>query len=121
METFTAKAAADLSAHQYNIMRLSAEDTVNVASLDTNSAIAGVLLNKPESGQHATIQYAGPGLIRAGAATATNLFITCNGSGRAIAAASGEMIVGRLLEAATADGDVVRAILQPPIRWMGAA
>lgn len=120
METFTAKAAADISAHQHNIMYLSAEDAVSVASLCTNSAICGVLVNKPESGQHATIAYAGIGRVRAGGAISTNVIITTNGSGRAAACTSGDMGMGRLLEAATADGDVVRALLFTPIRWAGA-
>lgn len=121
METFTAKAAADLSAHQYNIVRLSAENTVNVASLATTSTIAGVLLNKPSAaGQAATVAYFGPARVRAGAATATNLHFTCNGSGRAVAVASGGIAMGRILEAATADGDIVDCILYPPVRWAGA-
>lgn len=118
--TFTAEAAADLSAHQYNLMRLSAANAVNVASLDTNSGLCGVLLNKPESGEAASIQYAGMGRVRAGASITAGAHITTNGSGRAVAVGSGDMACGRALEAAGADGDIIDVILYPPIRWAGA-
>jgi hypothetical protein len=120
MEKYTFTAAADLSAHQNNIMRLSAENTVHVASLATNSAIIGVLTNKPKLGKSAAVQYSGKCQVRAGAAVSANALITCNGSGRAVAVASGGMSIGRAIEAATADGDVIETILFHPIRWAGA-
>jgi len=118
--TFTAAAAADLSSFQYHIMRLSAANTVNVASQDTNSGMVGVLLNKPESGEAASIQYAGMGKVYAGAAITAGAILTNNGSGRAVAAGSGDMACARALEAAGAAGDIIDAVIFPPVRWAGA-
>jgi len=113
-------AAADLSGKQYHVMRLSAAETTNQASLATDSAIAGVLQNKPESGEAATVAYAGFSKVVAGAAVSANALITSNSSGRAVAVASGGMAIGRAMIAAGADGDVIEALLFPPVRWAGA-
>ena len=119
--TFTAKAAADLSGVQYHIVRFSGADTVNIASQDTSSEMCGVLQNKPSAAdQHAAVGFLGESKVVAGAAVSANAFITTNGSGRAVAATSGDMVCGRALEAASADGEVIRCLLNPPFRWSGA-
>ncbi len=117
---FTANAAADLSKKQYHIMILDGENSVNQASLATESSICGVLTNKPESGQHAAIQYGGPGRVTAGAAITAPAFITTNESGQAVAVASGGMAIGRALQTSAAEHDVIDVILMPPVRWAGA-
>lgn len=120
----TATAAADLSAKQYHLMRFSAANTVNQSSLATDIDYAGVLQNTPESGEHATIRRGGKCKVVAGAATSFMDLITTNGSGRAIAVLSGtnQLVVGRLLEAASADGDIVTAeIFETPYVWAGLA
>ena len=118
-ETFSAKAAADLSAVQYHIMRLSAANTVNVASLTTVTGICGVLQNKPQSGEAGAIAYLGQGRVGAGGAITAGVHVTCNGSGRAATANSGDMIVGQALEAAGADGDIIDVLYKPPVKWFG--
>lgn len=110
----THKAAADLSAQQYHFVRYSAADTVNVASNAADEAMAGVLQNKPDAANRAaTVAKMGETKITAGGALTVNDLITTNGSGRAAAAASGDHIMGRVLETAGADGDVVRMWLMP--------
>lgn len=113
-------AATDLSGKRYHAVRLSAAKQVNQASLSTDSAIAGVLLNAPKTNEAATVQYTGLGKVTAGGAISANVLISVNGSGRAAATASGDMAFGRALEAATADGDVISVILFHPVRWAGA-
>lgn len=120
-KTLKASAAADLSANRFHVMRLSAKDAVNVASLGTSSEIAGVLQNLPQSGEDATVAYSGESKITAGAAIAVNAHVTTNSSGRAVTVTSGSMAIGRVLETATADGDIVACLLYPPVRWTGAA
>jgi len=120
LDTFTLKAAADLSAKRYHIMRASAEGYCNMASHSTNSTMIGVLINDPQANGHATIAYEGKSKVVAGAAVSANAFITTNGSGRAVAVASGGMACGRALQAASADGEVITCQLFPPIRWAGA-
>lgn len=113
-------AAADLSGKRYHAVRLSAARNVNQASDAANSAIAGVLLNKPESGQAATVQYTGMAKVVAGGAITVNVLLSTNGSGRAAATASGDMAFGRALESAAADGDIITCLLFHPVRWAGA-
>lgn len=120
----TATAAADLSDKQYHCMRFSLANTVNQSSLATDINYAGILQNTPESGEHATIRRGGKCKVAAGAATAIMLLITSNSSGRAVAVASGSnaMVIGRLLEAASNDGDIVTAeIFESPYVWAGLA
>ena len=114
------EAAADLSGKQYHIVRASAAGKTNQASEAVHSSMFGVLQNKPQSGETATVAYAGPSKVVAGGAVTANAFVTCNGSGRAADVASGQMTIGRALEAATTDGEVISVLLQSPTRWSGA-
>lgn len=119
------EAAADLSAKQYHLVRLSAANKVNQASQAVNSGLLGVLQNKPKSGEFATVADDGLSKVVAGAAITAGDLLTTNSSGRAIVVtslASGqEMVFGRALDTAGTDGDVITARLFPPIRWTGAA
>lgn len=123
LKTMTLEAAADLSAIQYHFVRLSAANKTNLASQAANSATLGVLLNKPKSGEFASIGYFGEGKITAGAAITAGDVLTTNGSGRAAVVTSGslQMACARALETAGADGDIIKAVFFPPVRWVGAA
>lgn len=115
-------AAVDLSAYQYRVMRLSAAKTVNVASNNLGSSAVGlavgVLLNKPAAaGRAATVANEGTCKVVAGAAVTVDGPITHDGSGYAINAVSGSIVIGRALEAAGAAGEIFTAQLQPPVRW----
>jgi hypothetical protein len=115
--TISAKAAADLSGKIYHFVRLSAANTVNQASYAADNTLVGVLLNDPKTGEAATVQIAGIGHITAGAAITAGDPITTNGSGRAVAASSGQWVMGKALESAAADGDVIAAIFNVPFFW----
>ncbi len=119
-ETFTAEAAADLSAAQNHILRLSAANACNISSLATDSDMCGILQNKPQSGEYASIQYSGEGRVVVGAAVTAGDHLTCNGSGRAITVTSGSMALGQALETAGADGQLIDIIQYYPVRWAGA-
>ena len=116
IDTITAQAAADLSGKQYHLMRLSGAGLCNVASHAAGAAgtLFGVLQNKPTSGHAATLAYEGESKVVAGGNISANAYITTNGSGRATAASSGNMVAGIALEAAAADGDVIRCLLRQP-------
>lgn len=108
----TAKAAADLSAQRYHFVRWSAADTVNMSSHSAAEDYAGILQNKPSAAnRHASVSVEGVSKIYAGGSVTANDFVTTNGSGRATAAASGDMVMGRALQAASADGEII-TILQ---------
>lgn len=114
------KAAADLRGKKYHFVRASAANVCNQASDAANSGIIGVLQNNPNTGEAATVAFAGESKVYAGGVINVNAIITTNGSGRAAAAGSGDMGVGRALEAASADGHVITVLLFPPVRWGGA-
>lgn len=117
----TLEAAADLSAKQYHLVRQSAANTCNQASDATNSALAGVLLNKPAaSGRFASVGVQGISKVVAGAAITQGAILSTNGSGRAITVVSGAVAFGRALAAAGADGDIISAAIFPAVRWAGA-
>lgn len=117
--TNTVEAAADLSAIQYHIMRLSAVNKCNMSSNAADSDMCGILQNKPQSGEPATIQYFGPGRAVAGATVTAGDHITCDGSGRAITVTSGSMSLGQALETG-ASGNTIDIVQYYPVRWAGA-
>lgn len=114
MTDFTLEAAADLSAKQYHIVRASGANLANQASLNTDAAIVGVLQNNPQSGEGASIKDSGVGYVVAGGSITVNDRLTTNSSGRAATAASGQVVIGRALEAAAANGDKIQAIYNAP-------
>lgn len=121
IQVLARNADADLSGKQYHIVRLTASKGTNLASLATTSAIGGVLQTVSSSGDRASVGYHGVSKVVAGAAVADNAFFTTNGSGRAVTVTSGDMTVGRALEAAGADGEVITSLIFTPFRWSGAA
>lgn len=121
-ENFSLKAGADLSACLYHIVRISnGVDRVNIASEAVHGSMIGILRNAPgAAGRGATISLFGEGKVCAGAAiNSAGVWFTTNGSGRAIAAASGDMVCGRVLETAAADGQFIRCLQFIPYRISG--
>lgn len=110
--TYPVMAGADLSAKQYHFVKLSAADTVTQATA-VEAALYGVLENNPTSGRAAAVTVFGQTKITAGGSVTVNALITTNASGRATAAASGDFAMGRALEAATNDGDVISCMISP--------
>lgn len=113
-ETLTLKAAADLSGKQYHFMRYIAGQTMNQASQAAHALNIGVLQTKPKSDENGTVAYAGLSKVVAGGSVTDGVLITTNGSGRATAVASGGLVLGRALQGATGDGQVITVLLQQP-------
>lgn len=107
--TFSALAATDLSAVQFHLARWSAAGQVNISSMDTTDQGCGVIQSVSKSGEAVTVAHGGRGYVIAGASVTANDLFTCNGSGRAVTAGSADLIYGRALEAAAADGNRIRA------------
>lgn len=117
MMVHSARASADLRTRQYHLVRYTAAGEVNISSHAAATMLngpIGVLQNKPNSGQAASVAYLGQSKVTAGGAVSVNVLITTNGSGRATAAASGDIVIGRAQEAASQDGDEIRALIFPP-------
>jgi hypothetical protein len=111
----TFEAGADLSAKQYYFVKLSAANTVNVCTAITDIPI-GILQNKPESGEAATVCLFGISKVSAdGVLAAGNLVGTSTDSqADAIAAGTDTTVytMGQALETAAA-GDTVSMFLNP--------
>lgn len=94
---------------QYHIAQGSG-NYCSMASADT-LALVGIVLNEPLNGEHASICPLGMCKVIAGASISAGARITSNGSGRAVAATSGDVIIGYAKDAAGADGDVISALI----------
>lgn len=115
----TFEADADLSANIYEIMRVTdGAQRINVASQATSTEMVGVLSNKPDAaGRFATVAWSGKHKIRAGAqVNSVGVFLTTNGSGRAVQATSGDMVVGRAMSTAGGDGEIIESQLSQPFQ-----
>jgi hypothetical protein len=105
------KAAADLSTKQHLFVELTAAQTVNVCNATTDLAI-GVLNNKPDAaGKAAEVDILGTTKVVASAALAAGTKVAPTAAGKAQAAVSTQVPRAILLEASTADGDIVEALL----------
>lgn len=116
------QAAADLRLFQYHIVRMAGANMVNVASHDGAAfqlGAFGVLQNKPNTNEAASVGRAGESAIIAGASYDEGDMLTTNGSGRAVAATSGDIVIAQAIEAATADGQERLAVLCTPWRLVG--
>lgn len=67
LETITLEAAADLSSNQFELVKVDSSGKAALCAAITDLP-AGVLVNKPTSGQSATVVVAGRAKVKAGAA-----------------------------------------------------
>lgn len=109
------KAAADLSAKQYFLVELTAEDTVGLINAATDRVI-GVLQNKPKLDEAAQVRILGISKVVSDGTTAIAVgdYVGPNASGKAIKKATADNVVaGIALKASDADGDVIPVLLTP--------
>jgi len=106
------EAASDLSALQYRVVRVVANNAVNIASQSSVARAMGILQDTPSSGQACRVAFVGETKAVAGAAIANvGVQLSHTASGTVIAATSGLCVIGYNLEAAGADLDVIRILL----------
>lgn len=114
-------AAASLNNHQFGVVRISAANKVNIASeVNVSGATKtafGVLQNKPYVNEAAQVAVFGKSKVFAGGAITAGAPISYDSSGHVIDAVSGDVVIGRALEAATTAGELVSALIFPPVRW----
>lgn len=119
--TDTYEVQSGMATQQYHIVALRAANVINIASEKVHSSMLGVLQTKPANpGNFGTVGIFGKSKVVAGAAITAGVFLTCNGSGRAVAVGSGDMAFGKALVAAGADGQFITANIFHPFRWSGA-
>lgn len=81
--TRTFLAGEDLSAAQYHFVTLEADGFVDIADADAEQCI-GVLMNKPTSGNAATVALSGRVLVEAGGAITAGDAVVTNTAGEAV-------------------------------------
>jgi len=109
----TLVAGADLSAKQYNFVKLNSSGQAIAVAADTDVPI-GVLQNAPTSGQEAEVLIVGGTKIVAGAAITLPSAIGTGSTGKAVALATTDTtkyVVGTLISASAADANVVTAVI----------
>ena len=96
-------AGADLSTKQFTFVIMNTVDRTVITCGD-GLAADGVLINDPTSGQAATVVTHGRVMVEVGTGglTAGDL-VGVDAAGKAVAAASGEVIVGKCVDAGAAD------------------
>jgi hypothetical protein len=116
VETITGlESGNDFTNDKYTIVNLSAANTVVRATNATSRALFGVVINDPSSAQAATVAVRGVVKIRAAGSVTAAVLITTDSSGRATAAVSGDLVIGRALEAAGAAGENITCYLHGAI------
>lgn len=119
----TRVAAADLSLLTHRVAALNGSGQVVVANSGSAPAISGpvgVIYNTPRSGEAVSVAIFGPAKVFAQNTVADMALVTAGTSGGVIAAASGDLVIGRVTAFANA-GTFVPIWLNTPWRLIGAA
>ncbi len=107
----TFNAGEDLSSSKYLIVQLDASGNAEIGEGATDLLI-GVLQNKPASGKPALVRFLGTTKVVASAAIAIGARVTSTSAGKAVTTTTDkDVVVGRALEAASADGDIIEILL----------
>lgn len=110
----TLVAGADLSALQYNFVKINSSGLAVACAAATDIPV-GVLQNAPISGQEAEVLVVGGTKIVAGAAIGEGAQVGTGSTGKAVALVAGtdttKYVVGTLLTESAADGNIVTAVI----------
>ena len=112
MQTISLVAASDLSGKQYYFVSVDTDGKVGLTGDDGNPI--GVLQNKPESGQAATIAIAGVTKLYIGTESGlgAGYNVGCDSNSAGKVSDTGSFRMGVALEDPTSDGDIVSVLLQ---------
>lgn len=119
LRCFSAAAAADYTAatNQYKFVKLTANRTVTVCSAITD-VVVGVLQNRPDINQAATVGYHGVSKVQADAALTAGQQVGTSADGQADAKTPGtdttEYVAGVVVTGAAAAGEIAEVMLNIP-------
>ena len=109
----TFKAGADLTSSQFRFVKMSAQNTVVVATAGTDKII-GVLQNAPalnDTARVTLLNAQGTTQVVASAAIAVGAYVTATTGGKAVTTTTaGNVVAGIAVDAAAADGDLIEII-----------
>lgn len=105
------EAGQDLSAKQYFFVTVASDGQIDPTG---NGASAdGVLYNNPNAaGQAASVVTFGVAKVVAGAAISRGALVASDANGKAKTAVSTNRVLGRALEGANADGEIIKVLLK---------
>jgi hypothetical protein len=109
----TLVAGADLSAKQYNFVKLNGSGQAVAVAAITDIPI-GVLQNAPRSGEEASVLVSGGTKLVAGEAITLPAFLSTTSAGKADKVAitdTTQFVVGQALTAAGGDAEVITAVI----------
>jgi hypothetical protein len=110
----TLVAAADLSAKQYQFVKLDSAGKAAVVAANTDRPI-GVLQNAPLAGQEAEVLVVGGTKLVAGEAVTEGAVISTTSAGKAdsiaVGSATTQYILGTALTEVAADGEILTAVI----------
>lgn len=111
-QVITLEAAADLSAAQYNVVKVDTNGKAALIAATTDIPI-GVLLNKPDAaGKAAQIQTSGLAEVRAGGACTAGTMLALDATvGRVIDSAADEDTLVGMCMLTRGDGDITKVLL----------
>ena len=104
-ETRTFIAGEDLSSSQFKFVTLESDGQVDLADSAGENCM-GVVINDPASGGEATVVVSGKTVVTAGGTIAAGASVATDGSGDAVTASTGNIVMGYALEAGV-DGQVI--------------
>jgi len=97
-------ASEDLSTAQYKIVNVSSGENMIALRVAAGAGVLGVLNNKPQSGENATVTVGGLTRCFAGATVGAGNWISVTASGTGIAATSGQYILGKSITSVASGG-----------------
>jgi hypothetical protein len=125
-EMLAARSTADYSGATVGINRFvkfagtssSVDGVPNVTRNDTaGGECLGILTDKPKTSETASIQTGGLAKVEAGSALATiGAYVTSDSQGRAVAAATGNRVLGEVFSVAGGAGEII-TIRQYPVHF----
>jgi len=107
--SITLLAGADLSAKQFTAVDVNSSGAA-ITVTGAGARAVGVLMNKPTSGQAATVATMGVVKMVAGATVAAGANVQADAAGDAITAASADHVIGVALTGGD-DGELIRVLL----------
>lgn len=109
----TMQAGVNLSANQYHFVVQANDGQIDPVAAAGGSA-DGILYDKPDAaGKAAAVAIFGICRVKAGVAITNGAEVASDALGKAKPATTGNRILGRALEAAGADGDVIKILFRP--------
>lgn len=104
-------ASADLSAYQFRFVKVNGSGQVEL-NTTAGGICDGVLQDKPTAQTHsATVAFSGVSKVVASTSINAGALIASTTVGKAVTATTGQTVLGRALEAAGADGDLISVLL----------